>query len=74
MRPHTPAPQVNATYVPGSGFHPYTPSEVWVSTGLWAKAGSMLTIQLDSAWASALQAANQQVGIQIGMHTGDISL
>lgn len=70
-----PRPQVNATYPDAyPTFRPAAPGHVWVSTGLWAKAGSMITFQLDSAWVTDLKIAGRTVGIQIGSHFADLSM
>lgn len=69
----SPFPQVNASYPKPPSFLP-SPGYIWVSTGLWAPAGSMLTITLDAAWAKDLQARGKSIGFQIGSQFADISL
>lgn len=39
-----------------------------------SQAGTMITVQLNPTFASDLRAAGRNIGIQIGMHSGDISM
>lgn len=66
--------QINASYPALSTFAPRRPDQAWISTGIWAPAGSMLTITLDPQWAADLKAAGKPVYFQIGSHTADLTL
>lgn len=66
-------PQVNATYA-GSYTGPYPPRNgaKWLSTGLWAPAGSAVIITIPAAVAATVSGSGV-LGIQIGSHSDDIS-
>jgi hypothetical protein len=69
---------VNASYPDTTLPLPWGVGHAWVSTGIWAPAGSPITITLTAAPggsfpAAGVTAGSTTLGVQMGSHTDDIS-